>query len=159
MVLPEPGDRRDAVDERHVEVDHDRVWRKLVGELDRVETVCRGADDHELRLMLDEWDEGLEERLLVVRQQHADGGIGSAFGPAHQGSDVSLAAVSVQPAGRRVALIGAPLDLGSGRRGVDMGPSAIRYAELAEHLAAKLGIETNDLGNVEAPVAESVASG
>jgi arginase len=67
--------------------------------------------------------------------------------------------VSVQPAGRRVALIGAPLDLGSGRRGVDMGPSAIRYAELAEHLLAELGIETNDLGNVEAPVAESVASG
>ncbi|MBV8599816.1 MAG: arginase family protein, partial [Actinobacteria bacterium] len=27
-----------------------------------------------------------------------------------------------------VAVIGAPLDLGAGRRGVDMGPSAIRYA-------------------------------
>jgi arginase len=64
--------------------------------------------------------------------------------------------VSVQPAGRRVALIGAPLDLGAGRRGVDMGPSAIRYAELAEHLAATLGIETDDLGNVEAPVVESL---
>jgi arginase len=59
----------------------------------------------------------------------------------------------------RVALIGAPLDLGSGRRGVDMGPSAIRYAELAEHLAAKLGIETDDLGNVDAPVAESTVMG
>ena len=40
-----------------------------------------------------------------------------------------------------------------------MGPSAIRYAELAEHLAEKLGIETDDLGNVEAPVAESTAMG
>jgi arginase len=56
-----------------------------------------------------------------------------------------------------VALIGAPLDLGAGRRGVDMGPSAIRYAELAEHLAATLGVATDDLGNVEAPVAESLA--
>jgi len=56
-------------------------------------------------------------------------------------------------------LIGAPLDLGAGRRGVDMGPSAIRYAELAEHLAEKLGVETSDLGNVDAPVAEAVVSG
>ncbi len=39
-----------------------------------------------------------------------------------------------------------------------MGPSAIRYAELAEHLADTLGIETDDLGNVDAPVAEAVAS-
>jgi len=38
-----------------------------------------------------------------------------------------------------------------------MGPSAIRYAGLAEHLAETLNITTNDLGNVEAPVAESLA--
>jgi arginase len=67
--------------------------------------------------------------------------------------------MSAQPAQRRVAVIGAPLDLGQGRRGVDMGPSAIRYAELTKHLAETLGIETHDLGNVEAPVAESTASG
>jgi arginase len=36
-----------------------------------------------------------------------------------------------------------------------MGPSAIRYAELAEHLRDKLGIATEDLGNVGAPVQES----
>jgi arginase len=65
----------------------------------------------------------------------------------------------VQPAERRVALIGAPLDLGAGRRGVDMGPSAIRYAGLAEHLAEKLGVSTRDFGNVDAPVAESTAVG
>jgi arginase len=40
-----------------------------------------------------------------------------------------------------------------------MGPSAIRYAGLAEHLQEKLGIETDDLGNIEAPVAESTAMG
>jgi arginase len=67
--------------------------------------------------------------------------------------------VSVQPAERRVALIGAPLDLGQGRRGVDMGPSAIRYAGLAEHLAEKLGVETIDYGNVDAPVPESTEVG
>ena len=56
---------------------------------------------------------------------------------------------------QQVAVIGAPLDLGQGRRGVDMGPSAIRYAGLAEHLTTKLGLETADLGNVSAPVPES----
>jgi arginase len=42
---------------------------------------------------------------------------------------VSLSAVIVD---REVAVIGAPLDLGAGRRGVDMGPSAIRYAGLEQ---------------------------
>src|SRR4029077_454468 len=56
-------------------------------------------------------------------------------------------------------LIGAPLDLGAGRRGVDMGPSAIRYAGLEQHLRETLGIRTVELGNVEAPVAESTDTG
>jgi len=56
-------------------------------------------------------------------------------------------------------LIGAPLDLGAGRRGVDMGPSAIRYAGLEQHLRDALGIRTVDLGNVIAPVAESSEAG
>jgi arginase len=58
-------------------------------------------------------------------------------------------------AAQQVAVIGAPLDLGQGRRGVDMGPSAIRYAGLAEHLHDKLGLDTTDLGNVPAPNPES----
>jgi arginase len=58
----------------------------------------------------------------------------------------------------RVALIGAPLDLGAGRRGVDMGPSAIRYAGIAERLA-ELGYETMDWGNAESPVAEATDEG
>jgi arginase len=66
--------------------------------------------------------------------------------------------VTVQPQ-RTVALIGAPLDLGAGRRGVDMGPSAIRYAELEQHLRTALGIDTVDRGNIEAPVAESMEAG
>ena len=67
--------------------------------------------------------------------------------------------MTVQPAGREIVLIGAPLDLGAGRRGVDMGPSAIRYAGLEQHLREALGIRTVDLGNVIAPVAESTEAG
>lgn len=62
------------------------------------------------------------------------------------------------PDDRRLAIIGAPLDLGAGRRGVDMGPSAIRYAGLEARLA-ELGLESEDLGNVELVVPEEVAEG
>jgi arginase len=57
-----------------------------------------------------------------------------------------------------IAIIGAALDLGAGRRGVDMGPSAIRYAGLEERLAS-LGCDCADWGNVETAVAEATASG
>jgi arginase len=54
-----------------------------------------------------------------------------------------------------VALIGVPLDLGAGRRGVDMGPSAVRVAGLGKRLGA-LGFEVTDLGNIAVPQAESL---
>jgi len=159
VILPKPGDRGDAVDERHVQVDHDRVRVKLVGELDGGEAVRDGSDDGQLRLSLDQRLQRREERIVVVRQEDSNRSRSSSFRLVHQGPEVSLAAVSVQPAEREVALIGVPLDLGAGRRGVDMGPSAIRYAGLAEHLAEKLGISTSDFGNVDAPVAESTEVG
>ena len=56
----------------------------------------------------------------------------------------------------KAAIIGAPLDLGAGRRGVDMGPSAIRYAGLEERLT-ELGVECVDHGNVGTAVAEATA--
>jgi arginase len=59
---------------------------------------------------------------------------------------------------RRVAIIGAELDLGAGRRGVDMGPSAIRYAGLGERLAA-LGIASEDWGNVYTQIRETADPG
>jgi arginase len=59
---------------------------------------------------------------------------------------------------RRLAIIGAALDLGAGRRGVDMGPSAIRYAGLDERLAG-LGLACADWGNVETAVAEAASEG
>jgi arginase len=61
-------------------------------------------------------------------------------------------------ADRTVAVIGAPLDLGQDRRGVDMGPSAIRYAGLEAELE-RIGLRCVDHGNVVAPVAESTAMG
>ena len=55
----------------------------------------------------------------------------------------------------RVDVIGVPMDLGADRRGVDMGPSAIRYARLRENLET-LGIKRYiDHGNIPVPVAES----
>ena len=59
---------------------------------------------------------------------------------------------------QRGAACGAALDLGAGRRGVDMGPSAIRYAGLANRIAG-LGHEYVDLGNVETAVAEATDVG
>jgi arginase len=56
---------------------------------------------------------------------------------------------------RSVYVIGAPLDLGGGRRGVDMGPSAFRTAGLGERIAA-LGYRVFDRGNVPVPVPETV---
>jgi arginase len=56
-----------------------------------------------------------------------------------------------------VAIIGAPVDLGADRRGVDMGPSAIRYAGLAARLR-EMGGEVRDFGNVPVAVPESTDS-
>jgi arginase len=50
------------------------------------------------------------------------------------------------------------MDLGQDRRGVDMGPSAIRYARLQASLE-ELGLPVTDLGNVETPIPEVVEEG
>jgi arginase len=57
-----------------------------------------------------------------------------------------------------IAIIGAPMDLGAGRRGVDMGPSALRLAGLNEKLA-QLGYNVDDLGNVPVELAEHGPAG
>lgn len=58
----------------------------------------------------------------------------------------------------RVSIIGVPMDLGSGRRGVDMGPSALRYS-LLERKLRDIGHEVTDLGNLDVPIAEKAEPG
>lgn len=59
---------------------------------------------------------------------------------------------------KRVFIIGAPLDLGQSRRGVDMGPSALRYSGLDERLTG-LGIEVEDSGDARVEIAEVAGVG
>jgi arginase len=58
----------------------------------------------------------------------------------------------------QIAIIGAPLDLGAGRRGVDMGTSALRFANLNARLVS-LGYKVEDLGNVSVEQPERVPAG
>jgi arginase len=57
---------------------------------------------------------------------------------------------------KKIAVIGVPMDLGQNRRGVDMGPSAIRYAGMIDRLKS-LNIEVEDLGDVEIVKSEPTA--
>jgi arginase len=57
-----------------------------------------------------------------------------------------------------VAVIGIPMDLGQGRRGVDLGPGALRYTGF-ERMLAELGYAVSDLGDVPVPVVESLHGG
>ena len=57
-----------------------------------------------------------------------------------------------------IAIIGAPLDLGQDRRGVDMGPSAMRVANLNGRVAS-MGYVVEDLGNIAVEQAEASPEG
>ena len=59
---------------------------------------------------------------------------------------------------KTLRLVGVPMDLGAGRRGVDMGPSAIRIAGVSESLR-KLGYVVEDDGDVGVPAPETRAPG
>jgi len=59
---------------------------------------------------------------------------------------------------RKVRIIGVPLDLGQERRGVDMGPSALRVAGLNDRIR-ELGFEVEDAGNLHVPIREMRAAG
>src|ERR1017187_8504584 len=58
----------------------------------------------------------------------------------------------VQPT-RKIRVLGVPMDLGASRRGVDMGPSALRVAGLQARLK-HLGRQVEDIGNVPVPQPE-----
>ncbi|HEY6445024.1 MAG TPA: arginase [Acidobacteriaceae bacterium] len=59
---------------------------------------------------------------------------------------------------RKIKVIGVPLDLGASRRGVDMGPSAVRVAGLEARLES-LGHQVRDGGNISVAVAETKSAG
>jgi arginase len=59
---------------------------------------------------------------------------------------------------RRIRVIGVPLDMGASRRGVDMGPSAVRVAGLEARLEA-LGHQVDDAGNIRVEIAETQTAG
>jgi arginase len=71
---------------------------------------------------------------------------GSMVGPIKSGVQ------SLPP--RKIRIIGVPLDLGASRRGVDMGPSAVRVAGLEARLEA-LGHNVTDGGNIGVAIAET----
>jgi arginase len=54
----------------------------------------------------------------------------------------------------QIDVLGVPIDLGADRRGVDMGLSAIRYAQLHQKLK-ELGYTLEDKGNIEVPIQET----
>jgi len=58
----------------------------------------------------------------------------------------------------KIKIIGITVDLGQILRGVDMGPSAVRYAGLAGKLC-KLGYDVTDYGNIEVPIRASLQDG
>jgi len=60
--------------------------------------------------------------------------------------------------GKKIRVIGVPLDLGQSRRGVDMGPSAVRVAGLEARLEA-LGHDVEDGGNIPVAIAEQKKEG
>jgi len=72
-------------------------------------------------------------------------------------SSFSSRGMQVRPI-RRIRIIGVPLDMGASRRGVDMGPSAMRVAGLEARLEA-LGHEVTDAGNIRVEIAETQSTG
>ena len=55
-----------------------------------------------------------------------------------------------------LAIVGVPMDLGQARRGVDMGPSAVRYAGLAQRLEG-LGYTVEEAGDITVPVRDTLS--
>ena len=73
-------------------------------------------------------------------------------------SEISCADAGPSRRQRRIRVIGVPLDMGASRRGVDMGPSALRVAGLEARLEA-LGHEVTDGGDIRVQIAETQGFG
>ena len=69
-----------------------------------------------------------------------------------------MATAAANVSGKKIRVIGVPLDLGQSRRGVDMGPSAVRVAGLEARLEA-LGFVVEDAGNIAVAIPEQKKEG
>ena len=58
---------------------------------------------------------------------------------------------------KKITIIGVPLDLGAGRRGVDMGPSALRIAGISKRIS-EMGYQVEDRGNIDVPIIQEEIS-
>ena len=115
MVQAQPGDGRDPVEQRHVQVEHRRVGGKLVDELDRSQTVGGRADDGELTLAVDELLQRDEKTLVVVCKQDPDRALG---GGCHASAISALPGRCVKENGEEIDPLGADRDVGSFRHGL-----------------------------------------
>ena len=113
-------------------------------------------------------DETCQRKAALVRyragREARDGagpewtGLCEAMVEQKQREDGQLHQAHASKKAARLAIIGVPTDLGSGRRGVDMGPSAIRYAGLQAGLE-RLGHDVADLGDIHVAVVEQLTVG
>jgi hypothetical protein len=72
VVAAQTSGCRDAVEEGHVEIEHDRVRVELLCQLDRLEAVKGGCDNLELGLAVDQLTERSKEGAIVICYQHPD---------------------------------------------------------------------------------------
>lgn len=121
--------------------------RGVAGQRDQADAGMVVAEARHGRHAVEKW-------AVVVRQEDSNAAARLDPGTTHNCLNASLARMVTQEA-RSIAVIGAALDLGQARRGVDMGPSAIRYAGLEARLR-EIGVDCLDWGNVDAAVAEAV---
>ena len=68
MVLAQVGDGGDAVEERHMDVDHDRVRVELVRLLDCLEPVRRETHYAQFGLAVDQFAQSVQENPVVICQ-------------------------------------------------------------------------------------------
>src|SRR5579862_10023986 len=82
----------------------------------------------------------------------------TAVSPAAKADLTSKAAADENMAIKKIRILGLPLDLGQSRRGVDMGPSAVRVAGLEARLEA-IGHVVEDAGNIAVAIPEQKKEG
>src|SRR6266699_3944871 len=98
------------------------------------------------------------ETCFPQRTQRILSALGGKCARRKPASPMTTTTVSTNISGRKIRVIGVPLDLGQSRRGVDMGPSAVRVAGLEARLEA-IGHKVEDAGNIAVAIPEQKKEG